>query len=77
MVIAHASHKFKDLFFVLAQTEQGDLFKISLDRNQDTVLALTVKYFDTVPPATALAVLKNGFLFVASEVSNQYVDKIR
>jgi len=34
------------------------------------VTSLTVKYFDTLPPATSLAVLKTGFLFVASEFGN-------
>ena len=30
-----------------------------------------MKYFDTVPVATAMSVLKTGFLFTASEFGNQ------
>ena len=33
--------------------------------------ALKIKYFDTVPVATSLCILKSGFLFVASEFGNQ------
>lgn len=72
LVIAHACHKYRETFFVLVQTEQGDLFKVTVDRDQDSVLALAVKYFDTVAPAAALTVLRSGFLFVASEVGNHY-----
>ena len=32
-----------------------------------------MKYFDTVPVASAMCVLKTGFLFTASEFGNQYV----
>jgi splicing factor 3B subunit 3 len=34
------------------------------------VRELKVKYFDTIPPCTSLAVLKTGFLFAASEFGN-------
>lgn len=106
------------MFFFLAQTEQGDIFKITLETDEDMVstpcleggkdlsavfylllclcclkklhgLALfhaytleffffsfqvteiRLKYFDTVPVAAAMCVLKTGFLFVASEFGNQ------
>ena len=29
-----------------------------------------VKYFDTIPPAISICVLKTGFLFAASEFGN-------
>lgn len=31
---------------------------------------LRVKYFDTIPPAISICVLKTGFLFAASEFGN-------
>jgi hypothetical protein len=34
------------------------------------VTELTLKYFDTLPPCTALCVLKTGFLFAGSEFGN-------
>ena len=35
------------------------------------VTEVRIKYFDTLPVASALCVLKTGFLFVASEFGNQ------
>lgn len=35
------------------------------------VTEIRLKYFDTIPVATAMCVLKTGFLFVASEFGNQ------
>ena len=35
------------------------------------VTQIILKYFDTVPIASAMCVLKTGFLFVASEFGNQ------
>lgn len=34
---------------------------------------MKVKYFDTVPAANAMCILKTGFLFVASEFGDQCV----
>ena len=50
---------------------QGDIFKIQLENDDDMVTEIKLKYFDTVPVATAMNVLKTGFLFVASEFGNQ------
>ena len=35
--------------------------------------SLKVKYFDTIPVASSLCILKSGFLFAASEFGNQQV----
>ena len=96
------------MFFILAQTEQGDIFKITLETSKEEDLVsleikiighigwdviktmfsgavyvvimvivqvseIRLKYFDTVPVASAMCVLRTGFLFVASEFGNQYV----
>ena len=71
--VCSATHKTKSMFFFLAQTEQGDIFKITLETDEDMVTEIKLKYFDTAPVATAMNVLKTGFLFVASEFGNQYV----
>ena len=60
-------------FFVLLQSEEGDLFKVTIDRNEEEVLAVKIKYFDTVPVATQLVILRSGFLFIASEYGNPQV----
>jgi splicing factor 3B subunit 3 len=36
------------------------------------VKRLKIKYFDTVPTATSLHILKSGFLFIASETGNPH-----
>jgi splicing factor 3B subunit 3 len=65
-------HKMRGAFFFLLQTEDGDLLKVTLDYEDDSgVLRIKVKYFDTVPIASSLCILKSGFLFVASEGGNQ------
>jgi len=74
--VCSASHKTKSMFFFLAQTEQGDIFKITLETDEDMVTEIRLKYFDTIPIATAICVLKTGFLFSASEFGNHYLYQI-
>ncbi|CAL1266321.1 unnamed protein product [Larinioides sclopetarius] len=74
--VCSATHKTKSMFFFLAQTEQGDIFKITLEIDDDVVTEIKLKYFDTVPVAASLCVLKTGFLFVASEFGNHYLYQI-
>lgn len=52
------------------QSEYGDIYKATLVYEGEAVSELRVKYFDSLPPATSLAVLKTGFLFAASETGN-------
>jgi splicing factor 3B subunit 3 len=56
----------------LLQSEDGDLFKVTIEHEEEEVKALKIKYFDTVPVASSLCILKSGFLFIASEFGNQY-----
>ncbi|KAK6332006.1 pre-mRNA-splicing factor rse1 [Orbilia javanica] len=65
-------HKMRGAFFFLLQSEDGDLFKVGLDFDESSVVRLRIKYFDTVPIATSLCILKSGFLFVASENGNHH-----
>ena len=72
-------HKMRGAFFFLLQSEDGDLFKVTLDMVEDEggqptgeVKMLKIKYFDTVPVASSLCILKSGFLFVASETGNHH-----
>ena len=71
MINAHYVIKLRDFMFILVQTELGDLFKVSLNATGETVHNITMQYFDTIPPAISLCVLKNGSLFSASEFGNQ------
>lgn len=73
LIVAHSTHKQKGLFFFLVQSELGDLYRVSLDFDDDVVTNVRVKYFDTIPVANSLCITRNGFLFAASEFGNQYV----
>lgn len=79
IIVAGVMHKMRGAFFFLVQTEDGDLFKVTMDMVEDEsgqatgeVKRLKVKYFDTVPVAANLCILKSGFLYVASETGNHH-----
>jgi splicing factor 3B subunit 3 len=76
-IVAGVMHKLRGTFFFLLQTEDGDLFKATIDMLEDEkgqptgeVRQLKIKYFDTVPLASSLCILKSGFLFVAAETGS-------
>ncbi|CAG8024344.1 unnamed protein product [Penicillium salamii] len=76
-IVSGTMHKMRGDFFYLLQSEDGDLFKLTLEMAEDDngqptgeVKALKIKYFDTVPVATHLHILRSGFLYVASEGGN-------
>lgn len=80
-IVSGVMHKLKDLtgnFFFLLQTEDGDLFKVTIDvLEHDNTLAgevqrLRTRYFDTIPVTTSLCILKSGFLFAASEFGKHH-----
>ncbi|KAK1691300.1 pre-mRNA-splicing factor rse-1 [Colletotrichum godetiae] len=79
-VVSGVMHKLKGsagAFFFLLQTEDGDLFKATLDMVEDAdgnptgeVKRLKIKYFDTAPVSSSLCILKSGFLYAASQFGN-------
>ncbi|MCJ1479106.1 pre-mRNA-splicing factor rse1 [Lambiella insularis] len=78
-IVSGVMHKMRGAFFFLLQSEDGDLFKVTLDMIEDEngqatgeVKKLKIKYFDTVPIASSLCILKSGFLFVASETGDHH-----
>mmetsp|Transcript_32687 Transcript_32687/g.70801 ORF Transcript_32687/g.70801 Transcript_32687/m.70801 type:complete len:1345 (-) Transcript_32687:136-4170(-) len=69
-IVVHRTGKKKTKFFALAQTEYGDLYKISVrvdPKDKTQVVGLTVSLFDTLPIANGLNVSKLGMLFVPAE----------
>jgi splicing factor 3B subunit 3 len=58
-------------FFFLLQTEEGDIFKVTIDHRDEEVVNMTIKYFDTIPVTTNMCILKSGYLFAANEFGNQ------
>ncbi|KAF5984622.1 pre-mRNA-splicing factor rse-1 [Fusarium coicis] len=81
-IIGGVMHKLQnspEAFFFLLQTEDGDIFKLTFDL-QDSEASLTgevrrimIKYFDTIPVASSLCILKAVFLFVAAESGNHHL----
>ena len=70
IVVHRTGKKKKAKFFALAQTEYGDLYKITIrtdPKDKTTVIGLTVSLFDTLPVANGLNVSKLGMLFVPAE----------
>ena len=70
LVTATAMHKQKGLFFYIIQTELGDLYKVTLitdTTDGSKVTSVNVMVFDTITPANALCITRNGLLFAASE----------
>ncbi|KAG0214840.1 CPSF A subunit region-domain-containing protein [Mortierella sp. GBAus27b] len=72
LIVSGVVHKMKNSFFLLLQSEEGDLYKVTIDYTGDTVNEIKIKYFDTVSVASSLCILKSGFLFVASEFGNHH-----
>ncbi|KAI9302123.1 CPSF A subunit region-domain-containing protein [Cunninghamella echinulata] len=77
IITSYAVHKMKldkkPVFFFLLQSEVGDVYKLTIDHAEGVVHNMTIRYFDTVPVATSLCILKSGFLFVASELGNHHM----
>jgi splicing factor 3B subunit 3 len=78
-IVAGVMHKMRGAFFFLLQSEDGDLFKLTIEMVEDDngqltgeVRNLKIKYFDTVPVASSLLILKSGFLYVATEAGNHH-----
>lgn len=60
----------KSKFFALAQSELGDLYKVTirLDADDKTkVVGMSISLLDTLPPANSLNVSKLGMLFIPAE----------
>lgn len=77
IITAVVMHKHKHIMFFLVQTEYGDLFKLTLDVDDDEVRQINIKYFDTVPVAVGLNLLKNGMLFVGAEFGNHALYQVQ
>lgn len=75
IISAYALHKMRinkqTQFFFLLQSEEGDIYKVTMEHSEGVVQGMTIKYFDTIPVATSLCILKSGFLFAANEFGNQ------
>ncbi|KAJ2999724.1 Splicing factor 3B subunit 3 [Globomyces sp. JEL0801] len=82
MIISSVVHKLKKSFFILVQTELGDVFKLTMDylTGNDGAIGqvanIRLKYYETLSLSSGLCLLKSGFLFVASEFGNHSLYQI-
>jgi len=65
-----------ETLFMLLQTDMGDLLKVTLDSDGDQVHGLSVQYFDTIAPCTAISILRTGYMFAAAECNNHLLYKV-
>jgi splicing factor 3B subunit 3 len=63
--------KQKKSFFFLLQSDVGDVYRVALEQDGDNVAAINMHYFETLPVASSMAVLRSGYLFVATEMGAQ------
>ncbi|KAI8932631.1 hypothetical protein NX059_010128 [Plenodomus lindquistii] len=54
-------------FFYLLQTDDGDVFKLTVEAPNGTVDKIKIKYFDTIPVCTSICILRAGFVYAACE----------
>lgn len=87
LIACWATYKYIDgdqrKFFFLIQTELGDVFKTSMEIDDDIVTEIRMIYFDTLPVATSLCLLphsrrhiEGGLLFAAAESGNHRLYQI-
>jgi splicing factor 3B subunit 3 len=71
LIIAVGAHRQRGMFLFLLQNEHGDVFKVTLDVTPDgEVSGIRQSYFETLPLASSLVVLRAGFLFVVAETGS-------
>ena len=72
----HLSRQRKD-FFLLLQTEDGDVFKLTMTmatdaqgRTTSQPERLNLRYYETLPVAKQMLLIKKGYLYIAAENGN-------
>jgi splicing factor 3B subunit 3 len=83
-ILSGVMHKMRGGFFFLLQSDEGDLFKVTIDLSKDgtgrptgDVDGIVIKYFDTVPIATSMCILsKSAGFFVACENGNHHMYRV-
>ncbi|AET38670.1 U2 snRNP complex subunit RSE1 Ecym_3168 [Eremothecium cymbalariae DBVPG len=74
LITACTVHKLRNDFFVLLQSNYGDLYKVRiLPDNKDKSPTMLISYFDTIPHAEKFHIFKNGYMFSNSELGNSYL----
>jgi len=71
--LARARHE----FFFLLQTEDGDVFKLTMEMGEDAQgrrtsqpVRMRLKYYETFPVAKQMLLIRKGYLYIAAENGN-------
>ncbi|CAH2352745.1 pre-mRNA-splicing factor Rse1p [[Candida] railenensis] len=73
-ILSFVVHKMKKKkFFILLQSNLGDLFKLTFQYNEEeeSMESINLTYFDTIPVCHSLSILKAGFLLANVANSNK------
>jgi splicing factor 3B subunit 3 len=77
LVTCAATHRQRELFFFLVQSELGDMYKVTLDVSGDHVHDLAVSVFDALFPAAALCITRTGLLYAGAECGDHALFQFR
>lgn len=74
-IISSAIQILKKSFFILLQSNLGDLFRLTIEPNQEdrNRPVVSISYFDTIFQAEKLHIFRNGYLFANSELHDNYL----
>ncbi|GMM34052.1 U2 snRNP complex subunit [Saccharomycopsis crataegensis] len=71
-IICGTVHTMKDKFFILLQSNFGDIFKVTINYDSNMVVeSMQIKYFDTISICNSMLILKSGFLFADAQHGNK------
>ncbi|OII77925.1 spliceosomal protein SAP 130 [Cryptosporidium andersoni] len=70
VIVSSALHKLRKFFFILIQSECGDIYRVQFMHNEGIVNKIKIYYYDTIPLCNSMLVLRSGFLFAAHEFGN-------
>lgn len=72
----HTAKSKRDFFFLL-QTEDGDVFKLTMEMGEDAQgrrisqpVKMTMKYYETFPVAKQMLLIRKGYIYIAAENGN-------
>lgn len=73
-IINGVVHKLKKEFFILVQSNCGDLYKVTIVPDAETLEpVMEIVYFDTIPPSESVHIFKTGTLFNVSEFGTSHL----
>lgn len=71
IITDYSNTRLENKLLFLIQTDLGDIFRLTIDHVEDSIIGISLEYFDTITTCLSFCVLKNGFLFGASESTHK------